>query len=69
MITMKEKIIKILAQYPNGLRIREIEMYLQCDHFSLFNLLNKMKDENLITRIGMNNFVQGESYILWKLVK
>ena len=69
MITMKEKIIEILAQHPNGFRTREIEMYLQCGHFSLFNLLNKMKDENLITRTGVNNFAQGESYILWKLVK
>ena len=69
MIGMKEKIIEILAQHPNGLRMREIEMYLQINHFSLFNLLDEMKKENFITRIGVNNFVQGESYILWKLVK
>ena len=69
MITMKEKIIEVLAHHPNGLRLREIAMYLHVNRFSIINLLDELKKENFITGIGVNNFVQGESYILWKLVK
>ena len=66
---MKEKIIEVLAHHPDGLRLREIAMYLRVNRFSLINLLDALKKENFITGIGVNNFVQGESYILWKLAK
>ena len=66
---MKAQIRELLARHSNGLRLREIAMYLQVNRFSLINLLDEMKKENIITGIGVNNFVQGESYILWKLVK
>ena len=66
---MKEQIKELLAHHPNGLRLREITMYLRVNRFSIINLLDEMKKENIITGIGVNNFVQGESYILWKLVK
>ena len=66
---MKEQIKELLAQHSNGLRLREIAMYLRVNRFSLIDLLDEMKKENIITGIGVNNFVQGESYILWKLVK
>ena len=69
MIAMKEKIIEVLTNHPNGLRLREIAMYLQVNRFSLINLLDELKKENIITGVEVNNFVQGESYILWKLVK
>ena len=69
LITMKEQIKEILAHHPNGLRLREIAMYLQVNRFSLINLLDELKKEGVITGVGVNNFVQGESYILWKLVK
>lgn len=66
---MKEQIKELLAHHSKGLRLREIAMYLQVNRFSLINLLDEMKKESIITGIGVNNFVQGESYILWKLVK
>ena len=66
---MKGKIIEILTNHPSGLRMREIAMYLRVNPLHLINLLDEMKKENSITGIGVNNFVQGESYILWKLVK
>ena len=69
LITMKEQIKEILAHHPNGLRLREIAMYLQVNRFSLINLLDELKKEGVITGVGVNNFVQGESYILWKLAK
>lgn len=66
---MKEKIIEVLAYHPRGLRLREIAMYLQINHFSLISLLNELERENSITGIGVNDYVNGESYILWKLIK
>ena len=66
---MKEQIKGLLARHPDGLRLREIAVYLNVDRLSLIDLLEEMKKENIITGIGINNFVQGESYILWKLVK
>ena len=66
---MKEQIRELLAHHSDGLRLCEIAMYLRVNRFSLINLLDEMKKENIITGIGVNNFVQGESYILWKLVK
>ena len=66
---MNEQIVEILSHHPNGLRLREIAMYLQVNRFSLINLLDELKKAGVITGVGVNNFVQGESYILWKLVK
>lgn len=66
---MKEKIIEILHGYPHGLRLREIAMYLRCSPYALLNSLDEMKKSGLVEGIGVNNFVQGESYILWKLVE
>lgn len=65
---MNEQIIEILSHHPNGLRLREIAMYLQCNRFSIINNLDQLKKAGLIDGVGVNNFVQGESYILWKLV-
>ena len=66
---MNEQIVEILSHHPNGLRLREIAMYLQVNRFSLINLLDELKKAGVITGVGVNNFVQGENYILWKLVK
>ena len=66
---MKEQIKELLARHPNGLRLSEIAMYLRIKRLSLLILLYEMKRENSITGVGVNNFVQGESYILWKLAE
>ena len=66
---MKEKIVEILAHHLNGLRLREIAMYLRCSPYALLNPLDELKKAGLVEGVGVNNFVQGESYILWKLVK
>ena len=66
---MKERIKELLARHPDGLRLREIATYLRINRFSLIGYLDEMKKDGIITGIGVNNFVQGESYILWKLVK
>ena len=66
---MKEKIIEVLRECPNGLRLREIAMYLRCSPYALINELDQLKKAGKVEGIGVNNFVQGECYILWKLVK
>ena len=66
---MKEQIKELLANHSNGLRLLEIAMYLQVNRFSIINLLDELKKEGIITGVDVNNFVQGECYILWKLVK
>jgi hypothetical protein len=43
-------------------------MYLGCNRFSLINVIDELKKEGKVDGIGINNFVQGESYILWHLV-
>ena len=67
-MSMGEKIIEVLRECPKGLRLREIAMYLRCNRFALINEIDKLKKAGLVEGIGVNNFVQGESYILWKLV-
>lgn len=65
---MKEKIVEVLRHHPDGLRLREIATYLRCNRFALINLLDELKKAGVITGTGVNNFIQGESYILWHLV-
>jgi transcriptional antiterminator len=66
---MKEQIKELLAHHSNGLRLREIAMYLHCSPYALINELDQLKKASEVDGIGVNNFVQGECYILWKLVK
>ena len=39
---MKEKIIEVLRECPNGLRLRELAMYLRCNRFALLNDINDL---------------------------
>lgn len=65
---MQEKIIEVLRECPKGLRLREIAMYLHCSPFALIDELDQLKKAGKVDGTGVNNFVQGESYILWHLV-
>ena len=65
---MKEQILELLGKHSSGLRLREIAMYLGCNRFSLINIIDELKKEGKVDGVGINNFVQGESYILWRLV-
>ena len=66
---MKEQILELLGKHPNGLRLREIAMYLGCNRFSLINIIDELKKEGRVDGVGVNNFAQGESYILWRSVQ
>ena len=69
MITMKEKIIEVLAHHPNGLRLREIAMYLRVNRFSIINIMDEMKKEGIIDGRSNEDHANGEYYIIWYLVK
>jgi hypothetical protein len=66
---MKEQIKELLANHPNGLRLREIAMYLRGSRFALIDPLNELHKEGLV--YGRQNYdhANGEYYIIWYLVK
>jgi predicted ArsR family transcriptional regulator len=66
---METKILETLRQSRNGLRLREIAMYLRVNRFALINDLDKLHKAGLVKSTAVNNFVQGESYILWQAVE
>ena len=66
---MKNEIIKVLREHPNGLRLREIAMYLRVNRFSLINLLDELKKEGLIDGRSNEDHANGEYYVIWYLVK
>lgn len=66
---MKEKIIEVLRECPNGLRLREIAMYLNCNRFALINELDELKKEGLVDGRSNEDHANGEYYIIWFLVK
>lgn len=65
---MKEQILGVLREHPTGLRLREIAMYLRCSPYALINELDQLKKAGKVDGTGVNNFVQGECYILWHVV-
>jgi len=66
---MKEKIIKVLREHSNGLRLREIAMYLKCSHFALIGEVNELKKADLIDSRSNEDHANGEYYNIWFLVK
>ena len=65
---MQNEILNVLREHPTGLRLREIAMYLHCSPYALINELDQLKKAGKVDGTGVNNFVQGESYILWYAV-
>ena len=66
---METQILEVLRQSRNGLRLREIAMYLRVNRFALINDLDKLHKAGLVKGTAVNDFAQGESYILWQVVK
>lgn len=65
---MEEKILAILAERPNGMRMREIGGQLHVWHINLISTLYKLEDAGLITRSVYCDFANMENYFLWKKV-
>ena len=66
---MKEKIIEVLRECPNGLRLRELAMYLRCNRFALLNDINDLHKAGFIVDVTVENFVQGEFYAKYYLAE
>jgi hypothetical protein len=66
---METHILDVLRLFRNGLRLREIAMYLRVNRFVLINDLDKLHKAGLVKGIAVNDFAQGESYILWQVVE
>jgi predicted transcriptional regulator len=66
---METKILETLRQSRNGLRLREIAMYLRVNRFALINDLDKLHKAGLVKGTAVNDFAQGESYIIWQAVE
>lgn len=66
---MKNEIIEVLREHPNGLRLREIAMYLRCNRFKLIDILDELKKEGIIGGRSNDDHANGEYYIIWYLVK
>ena len=62
---MKNEILAVLREHTTGMRLREIAMYLHCSPYALLNELDQLKKAGKVDGTGVNNFVQGESYIIW----
>ena len=66
---MKEQIKELLAHHPDGLRLREIAMYLRVNRFSIINLLDELKKEGIINGRSNEDHANGEYYIIWYLAE
>ena len=66
---MKEKIIEVLRECPNGLRLRELAMFLRCNRFALLNDINDLHKAGIIVDVTVENFVQGEFYAKYYLAE
>ena len=66
---MKENIIEVLRECPNGLRLRELALYLRCNRFALLNDINDLHKAGIIVDVTVENFVQGEFYAKYYLAE
>ena len=66
---MKEQIKELLAHHPDGLRLREIAMYLRVNRFSIINTMDEMKKEGIINGRSNEDHANGEYYIIWYLTE
>lgn len=65
---MKEKILEVLAQRPNGMRLREIGGELHIWHPHLLSDIHELENEGLITHIVHTDMANMDNYIIYKKV-
>ena len=66
---MKNQILEVLREHPNGLRLREIAMYLRGSRFALINPLDELHKAGLVRGRQNYDHANGEYYIIWYAVK
>ena len=65
---MKEKILEVLREHPNGLRLREIAMYLRVNRLSLISELHELDREGFVCGRSNEDHANGEYYTIWSAV-
>ena len=65
---MKTKILNVLRECPNGMRLREIAMYLRVNRFSIINELDELHKAGLVCGRSNEDHANGEYYIIWSVV-
>lgn len=65
---MKEKILTVLAEHPNGMRLREIGGQLHVWHVKLLDIMYELEDAGLITRSEYFDPANMEYYSIWKKI-
>ena len=65
---MKNKILEALRECPNGMRLREIAMYLRVNCFSIINELDELHKAGLVCGRSNEDHANGEYYIIWSVV-
>ena len=66
---MKTKILNVLRECPNGMRLREIAMYLRVNRFSIINELDELHKAGLVCGHSNEDHANGEYYIIWSVVE
>ena len=62
---MKNQILDVLREHPNGLRLREIAMYLRVNRFHIIDLIDELHQEGLIKGRQNDDHANGEYYVIW----
>lgn len=62
-----EKILNLLREHPNGLRLRSIGMYLNTYHMNLIDTIHKLKAEGLVKSRIYSDLANGEFYDIWSI--
>lgn len=65
---MENKILEVLREYPNGLRLREIAMHLRVNRFSIISDLDKLHKAGFVCGRSNEDHANGEYYIIWSAV-
>ena len=66
---MKTKILNVLRECPNGMRLREIAMYLRVNRFSIINELDELHKAGLVCGRPNEDHANGEYYIIWSVAE
>ena len=64
---MKNQILDVLREHPNGLRLREIAMYLRVNRLHIIDLIDELHQEGLIKGRQNDDHANGEWYVIWSM--
>lgn len=66
---MKTKILNVLRECPNGMRLREIAAYIHCSPFALLNPIDELLKAGLVCGRPNEDHANSEYYIIWSVAE